>query len=370
VLVLDATNGRLSGVDDVVWALGWGVFGGTGFVIVRLHPRHRVGWAFSWIGLFGALSGAAISYALLSLDRPLPFGDVLAWVGMWMWAPPLGLVVLAVAVFPTGRAVNRFFTGAAIVGVTVACAIAVVLAVVAWPLRDATLALPGVADTIDNAAARFMVAVFPLLLLSAVVSLCGLLVRFRRAGGVERQQLKWLAMAAVVMAPAIVALQFVPDGSVGHQAANVLGAPAWLAVAAGIAVLRYRLYDIDRILSRTLSYAVVTAVLLGVYSASVVSFGAVGRAVAGGSSDLVVALSTLLVAAAFQPVRRRVQAAVDRRFNRARVDGLRAAEDFGRRLRDEVDLATVVADLRRTAVLALEPATVSVVTVTHASDRM
>jgi hypothetical protein len=144
---------------------------------------------------------------------------------------------------------------------------------------------------------------------------------------------------------------------------DVLSVPGWIAVAAGIAILRYRLYDIDRILSRTLAYAIVTIGLIGVYVGGVVALGSLARLLTGEAGDLVVAVSTLMVAAAFAPLRRRVQILVDRRFNRSRVDALRAAERFGRQLRDQVDLGTVVTELREAATMTVQPRSVSVHTV-------
>lgn len=362
-LAVAPTSGYIQTVDDAVWTVGAFVFAATGWVIVRRHPSHRIGWAFLWIGLFFGLSSAGTSYGVMGVDRDLPLADVAAWSGAWTWAPPLGLTILVMATFPTGRATNRWVGGAAFLGASLAATIATVNAVVLWPLRSPELALPGAEDEFDTIATDLISALFPVLLLAAVVSLASLFLRFRRAVGVERQQLKWLGATAVVMGLGIIVGELLDGSDPVSQAADVLSAPAWLAVGAGVAVLRYRLFDIDRILSRTLGWAIVTAVLVGVYAASVVGLGGVARALTGSSSDLVVALSTLAVAAAFAPVRTRVQLLVDRRFNRARTDGLRAAEDFGRRLRDEVDLEAVVTDLRSTVVRTLEPAAVSVVAI-------
>lgn len=368
-LAVAPMSGYIRDVDDVVWTVGAMAFAATGWVIVRRHPRHRIGWALLWIGLFFGLSSAGTSYGATGVDRDLPLADVAAWTGTWTWAPPLGLSVLVMAAFPTGRPINRWVGGVAILGVAITAIIAIVNAVVLWPLRSPQLALAGVEGEIENIATDVILILFPALLLAAVVSLASLFLRFRRAEGVERQQLKWLGAGAVVMGSGIVVGPLLDVSGPIAPVANVLAAPAWLAVAVGIAVLRYRLYDIDRILSRTLSYAIVTAVLVVVYAGGVVGLGAVARAVSGGSSDLVVALSTLAVAAAFAPVRNRVQMVVDSRFNRARTDGLRAAEIFGRRLRDEVELDAVVADLRQTVVDTLEPTAVSVVPIGVAGRR-
>jgi hypothetical protein len=194
-----------------------------------------------------------------------------------------------------------------------------------------------------------------------VAALIGLVVRYRHSLGVERQQLKVLALLAAVAAAALVTGETVATSGLPKQIADVLSAPGWFAVAAGVAILRYRLFDIDRVISRTVSYAVLTALLASVYIASVVALGAVVRAATGGGgSDLVVAASTLAVAALFQPMRRRVQALFDRRFNRTRYDAQRTIDGFAQRRRDEVDLTALVRDLSGTAATALNPQHASV----------
>ncbi len=193
--------------------------------------------------------------------------------------------------------------------------------------------------------------------------------RFRRADPLVRGQLKTLVYAVSVVATAAAALAAVTALVGPSELIDLLGfvvvVAALLCVPASVAVavVRHGAFDIDRAISRTLSYAIVTAILVGLYAGGVVALGAFARSVTGETGDLVVALSTLAVAAAFAPVRRHVQSLVDRRFNRARIDALRAVDEFGRRLRDEVDPAAVVADLRGTVVRTLQPSNASVVTV-------
>jgi hypothetical protein len=179
-----------------------------------------------------------------------------------------------------------------------------------------------------------------------------LLVRFRRAQGVERQQLRWVALAAALMALAVpivlapVALE-IPVLVVWAPAVWVVVLP----VAVGAAVLRYRLYDLDRIISRTLAYGLLTLLLGGGYAVVVLGLGQL----LGRDSPLVVAAATLAVAALFQPARRRVQAVVDRRFNRRRHDAARIIAEFGARLRDQVDLDTLTADLLAVVDQTMQP---------------
>jgi hypothetical protein len=182
-----------------------------------------------------------------------------------------------------------------------------------------------------------------------------LVIRFRRAGTMERQQLKWGALGAGGLA-VVFSAQAVVDGLFGVRLPGAFE-PLLIAtvpVAFGFAILRTRLYDIDRIISRSVAYLLLTLTLVLVYAGSVVALQPLLRPLTG-SSDLAVATSTLLVAALFGPVRRRLQRAVDTRFNRRRLDGQRTVEAFGHRLRDEVSLTAVSDELCRAAELALQP---------------
>ncbi len=198
-------------------------------------------------------------------------------------------------------------------------------------------------------------------LVSIPIALCGAVVavalRFRRGDPIERQQVKWLAAVVIVGAIAVLAglivYEDLPD--VGGVLIDVgILALFALPIVIAIAILRYRLYEIDRIVSRTLAYLLITAVLVGAYATLVVVLGGPLAGATGGDT-LSVALSTLAVAALFQPLRRRVQSLVDRRFDRARYDGQRLADAFAGRLRDEVDIATVAADLDSTVRAAVRP---------------
>lgn len=338
--------------ESVVWLLGYLAFAVVGALVALRRPEHPLGWMFLGIGVFGGLSEGASGVGTLQVGSG-EFGAVAGWLSAWIWAPSLGLVVWSMVLFPTGEPLNRLtsIVGRGVFGLSVA--MAAVGAVDLWPVRSAELAT--MLEGPDRFSTRFIMVTFPVLLLCAVTAMLSVIVRYRRSRGVERQQMKWLAAAAGIAAPSILASQVVTEGTLLFEILNSLGAPGWFAVAAGVAILRYRLYDIDRIISRTLAYAVMTAVLVAVYAGGVLGFGAIARAVSGSSSDLVVAGSTLLVAALFAPVRGRVQSLVDRRFNRSRVDAMRAAEDFGRSLREEVDLRAVTSELRSVVGRTLEP---------------
>ena len=351
-------------VGDVNDTVGFLVFAVVGAVILRRHPRHRVGWVFLTVGVLGAVGDAGTGYAVLGAQRTLPVVGVAAWFGAWLWAPPMGGFVLLLAWFPNGRALSRRWAVVAWVAVGATVAAAAIEATTMWSVRGPTLALLGRShDRLLPAGVRPVMAVLSVcFLVAAVITVASQVVRERRSTGIERQQVKWLALWAIIAVPVLILNDERISSGVFHTITQLVSSPMWIAVAAGLAILRYRLYDIDRIISRTLSYAIVVAVLVGVYAAGVLGFGAVARAVTGESGDLVVAVSTLLVAAAFRPVVTRVRGLVDRRFNRAGVDAALAAEAFRARLRDEVELDTVLSDLKVTVHRVLAPSLVSVMT--------
>jgi hypothetical protein len=227
---------------------------------------------------------------------------------------------------------------------------------VLFPDTDPPWAPGGVAGRL---LAELVTAVVVAMLLLIPAAMASVAVRFRRAGPVERQQLKWFVLAAAVNAVFVLADLFVGDewGAVWILA-GVLTV-SLVPVAVAIAVLRYRLYEIDRIISRSVSYGLLTGGLIGLYLALVAVLRPLLEPMTG-SSALAVAGSTLAVAAVFNPARRRLQAAVDRRFDRARYDAAREVDAFVRRLRDQVDLDQVSAGLRDTVVATVAPTRVAV----------
>jgi hypothetical protein len=199
------------------------------------------------------------------------------------------------------------------------------------------------------------------LILTLAVAVAGagaLVIRFRRSVGTEHQQIKWFASAAVVEVAAIFVTTWVVFPPPFDALAALLIAPL-IPISVGVAILRYRLYDIDRIISRTVSYGAVTAILAGVFVGTILVSQTVLASFFSGNS-VAVAASTLVVAALFQPLRRRVQAVVDRRFNRSRYDAERTAAAFSGRLREEVDLANICAEVRLVVAATVEPVTVEV----------
>ena len=309
-------------------------------------------------------------YALLAyhFGHHLPLAPVALALDQ-IWGPSLVLFLLAVLLFPDGRLPSRFWRwalrvyGALFATLLVATAAAIAGALAAHPVRvDESGGLAAVDHPVGwfNAVQGVIIIAIFVLSLSFIARQA---LSWRRASGERRQQLKWLASGAAV---SIVCLNVA--GTFGSSASNqgptlqgVLGLLAWMGVAAlpvsiGVAILKYRLYEIDRIISRTLAYAIVTGLLVGVYAGLVLLANGVFRF----HGSVAVAAATLVAAALFSPLRRRVQHMVDRRFNRARYDAEHTVTEFAARLQDTVDPDAVRAELAGAVHAALEPAHVSV----------
>ena len=336
----------------------------VGAVIVAHRPGNALGWIFSAIGLLSSAGVLAMEYAEYAyLTRPgsLPGAALAAWFSWW-WLPILGLIfVFTPLLFPTGRLPSPHWRPVAVTGALAITAVAVLGAVQpTLKLQNEEVYLPnpvglaGAPDPEDGALGAVLLGVLVACMVASVVSV---VLRFRRSSGVERQQLKWFTYAAALMLVAnVVTFTFLPEG----VASDVLFglSIAFVPIAAGVAILRHRLYDIDRLINRTLVYATLTAVLGTVYAGAVLVLGLFGG-VGGELPSWAVAGATLAVAALFQPARRRIQAVVDRRFNRRRYDAARTVEAFSARLRDQIELDTLSAELLAGVEQTLEPTTVS-----------
>jgi hypothetical protein len=326
----------------------------VGAVLASRRPRHPVGWLLLGLGLSLTTWGLAFGYTRYGLvARPgaLPAAGYLAGLvnGVTLlWLSCAGFVMLLT---PTGSLPSRRWRWWARVAAA-AAAVWLLGSVVhpaplypEYPSIGNPLAIPALPRPLLDAAIPIGGAVVLVALVVAAGSLVG---RFRRARGVERQQLRWLALAAGLAAVALLAAVATLMGNLGSNL---------LDVALGIcaALLRYRLYDLDRIISRTLAYGVLTVLLGGGYAGVVLGLGQL----LGRDSSLVVAGATLAVAAVFQPARRRVQRAVDRRFNRRRYGAANTIAAFSTRLREQIDLDTLSAELLAVVHQAMEPTTAS-----------
>jgi hypothetical protein len=335
----------------------------VGFVLVSRRPRNRVGWIFLGAGLALGLGFFCQRYGqhgLVASPGSLPAARAAAWYANWAWQIPGAGLAFMLLIFPTGRLRSRRWRPAAwfVAAVfTLDVAGQVVRACRVW--AD-PFAAPGAGWYPWLRTAILILVPAALLLGAAAVA-----VRFARSSGEERLQLKWFALAALLVVAAIIPLALAPQIGLSPAAATAAVAVLKVAfclalvglyVAIAVAVLKYRLYDIDRVISRTVAYAIVTGVLAGVYAGLVL----LATGVFGVHAPVAVAAATLAAAALFSPVRRRVQRRVDRRFNRARYDAGQTVAAFAARLKDAVDLDTIRQDLASVVQTALEPAHVSV----------
>ena len=349
----------------------------VGSILAVRRAGDPIGWL---LGVAGALFElvfllAAYAYTSMQVGTALPGGPVAVWfLSSFPVTVLFGLVLSAVILFPDGRPPGRAF--AVLLWVSVAC---VIVAVVGGALSDRLIDVPrplvgphagdpphqipnpfamhGPVGDLVLLAGSTMLKVFPAL---ALIAAAALVVRFRRSRGVEREQLRWLMYTAAVSVGLLLIGFVTPKGPAADvaQVASLFGI-GLLPMAIGIAITRYRLYDIDVLIRRTLIYAVLSAVLLATYVGGVALLQAILAPLTAGSG-VAVAISTLAVVALFQPVRTRIQATVDRRFYRAKYDAERTLDVFAARLRDEVDLAALEGELLGAVNDTMQPAYASV----------
>jgi hypothetical protein len=369
-VVLTVVTGSLAASSDgSVIALAF-VFLAVGFLVAVRQPANPIGWALTATGLSAAFTIWASLYTLYDFGRAgggLPLGRLVLFVENACW--PLSIVIgmTTLLLFPDGRLSRgwrRVLGGYAAVGVLVVAT----QAMSAWWLvtlphlrMDAGGAVIGVHR--PGGLLSFFATGLPVLALIPfwLAWIVRLVSEFRRSAGATRQQFKWFTAGAVITLAGIVVLTVAESGTNSTALTSVVNVAATYAVVAfplgiGLAILRYRLFEIDRIISRTVAYALVTGLLVGVYAGLVLLAIEVLRL----SSSVSVAAATLAAAALFNPVRRRVQRAVDRRFNRARYDADQTIAAFSVRLKDAVDMAAVQADLAGVVRGTLHPAHLSI----------
>src|SRR5829696_5502156 len=332
-----------------------------GAVLAARRPRHPVGWLLLILGPALAAGGVVPAYAaygLLARPGALPAAHAVArsWpITVVIAQTALSFVLLLT---PTGTLPSPRWRWWARVTGAATIILLVALAVASGPLDPRYQVVGGPFDLRGQGGVLLVVNQLALAFttLAVVVGAASLVVRFRRAQGVERQQLRWVAWAAALaVVGAVVALGGLAVGATAVVTWALAACLATLPVAIGAAILRYRLYDLDRIISRTLAYGLLTVLLGGGYAAVVLGLGQI----LGRDSSLVVAGATLALAAVFQPARRRVQQAVDRRFNRRRYSAARTIEAYSVRLRDQLDLDTLSAELVAVVDQTMEPNRVS-----------
>jgi hypothetical protein len=327
----------------------------VGELVAARRPRHPVGWLLLGFGLSLTAAGVAVAYTNYGVARAgVPGAGLVA-----SYVPATIVIAMVCNGFillltPTGRLPSPRWRWWATVTAATPVVLLLVVTLAHQPADRLVEALDSPLDlhALDGGLLVAYQAAFAVAIGAFVVAAASLVVRFRRARGIERQQLRWVALATVVVAVlAVVNLAALALGAYGL--APLVGGlnPPILSAGIGAAILRYRLYDLDRIISRTLTYGLLT-LLLGLGYAGVVL--GLGRLLPQGSS-LVVAGATLAVAALFQPARRRIQAVVDRRFNRRKYHAAQTIQAFSTRLREQVDLDTLSAELLAVIDQTVEP---------------
>jgi hypothetical protein len=332
-------------------------------VVASRLPSSPIGWLFCAIGLSFAVvhfSAEYAAYALLSPSRSLPAGEAFAWLTSWVWVFGLGLVVFLDLLFPNGRLPSarwRWFARfTAIVLLPAAILSALSPGLILSSTLDNPLGVEGLPETSKTIEA-FMYGL-------VVVGASSMLARLRHAGRIERQQIKWFAYATVVVLSGVI-LKNVVYPPVGVTwiwwvgliltAVGVVSSP----VAMGVAIFRYRLYEIDILINRTLVYGSLTATLVALYFAVIILLQSLFVVLIGEKSTFAVVASTLVIAALFTPLRRRIQRVVDRRFYRRKYDARKTLESFSAHMRDETDLEALSDDLVGVVAETMQPAHVS-----------
>jgi hypothetical protein len=374
-LLLSAFNRSHPGVDvygpwvqETVVAV---TFPALGLLILSRRPQHSIGWLFCVAGFAAGLDHFCGEYAIYTQQaepNSLPGGEISAWIVSWLWVPFNALLVYVALLFPDGRPPSKrwrpvvWLVGiAVVVGVTVAALLPVPVCNVCSIENPLGIeGLESVSDLIDPLIEAFWYGVLGL------VAVASLYVRFRHAGGVERQQIKWLAYAAslVVLGTTLAYGVYGVTGArwtwqvgINLLAIGLVGTP----IAVGIAISRYRLYEIDTLINRTLVYGALTAALAMLYLGGVATTQAIFRALTGQEEQpqFAIVVSTLVIAALFTPLRRRIQGFIDRRFYRRKYDARRTLEAFAAKLRDETDLDALSGDLVGVVRETIQPAHVS-----------
>ena len=351
------------------------VFPLVGALIASKRPDNAIGWICLAVGLLWTLIGMSDVYSEYGVAQPgsVPFAVVVAGINNWLWVPAVGLLgTYLLLLFPDGRLPSSRWRPLAWLSGAVLVLASVGVMLSPGPLQG----LGGMRNPFGLEGQQWLTsvgyAVLPLLPLCMLASALSLVLRFRRSRGEERQQIKWIAFAASVVV-IVYLIAMVASLLSAAETWFAGSSPAWLSllqsaallsltvipIAVGFAVLRYRLYDIDLLINRALVYGSLTVTLAATYFGAVVGLQYVLRALTGQGSTLAVVASTLAIAALFNPLRRRVQALVDRRFYRRKYDAARTLAAFSARLRNETDVDVLRNDVVGVARSTVQPAHVS-----------
>jgi len=341
-------------------------FSTVGAVIAsRIPPENPIGWLLCIVGFLFAVTHFTAEYAIYTLlaapGSLLAAGEAAAWFTSWLWVPQLGSIVFVGLLFPDGRLPSRSWRWFALLSVLSVLIGAVLGAVSPGPsIALGSIHNPLGIESLPNAYKPLQM----LMIVLIAVAAGSLLIRWIYARGVERQQIKWFSYATALLASGAILQYAISEpldqvllGWVGRTL--VLAGLAGIPISMGIAITRYRLYEIDLIINRTLVYGSLTATLVALYFGAIVVLQRVFVALTGQKSTLAVVASTLLIAALFTPWRGRIQSFIDRRFYRRKYDVRKTLEVFSARLREETDLQAVSEDLVGVVRETMQPAHVS-----------
>ena len=348
-------------VDSTLFAIGFSTVGAV--IAPRTPPHNPIGWLFCVVGLLFAITHFSAEYAIYALlaapGSLLPAGEAAAWLSSWLWVPQLGSVVFVVLLFPDGRLPSKNWRWFAWLSMLLVLMGAVLSALSPGPISISLGPIhnPLGIESLPNVY-KIVEWVVSTLIFVAVISL---FIRLRRARELERQQIKWFVYATALM---------IGSGSLTYPVSDAINS-VWLEwisfvpfivsvmaipISMAIAILRYRLYAIDLVINRTLVYGPLTTTLVALYFGAVVLLQRLFVALTGERSTLAVVASTLLIAALFTPLRRRIQSFIDRRFYRRKYDARKTLEAFSLKLRDETNLEALKSELVGVVGEAMQPA--------------
>ena len=349
---------------DTLLAIGFAPVGAV--IVPRIFSKNPIGWLFCVIGLLWAVMHFSAQYAiytLLAVPGSLPASQAAAWMMCWVWVPACGLIVFLLLLFPDGRLPNRRWRWFAWFSLLLT-----VVGVISQALAPGSVYyLRGIhnplgVEGLPNVGELVQTVMFTLIFVSAG----SLFVRRLRASGVERQQLKWFTYSSTLAISGVI-LTFTISDAIGALWLEWVGYVVLVVgfigipISMGIAILKYRLYNIDLLINRTLVYGSLTATLVALYFGGVAATEAIFRALTGQEEQpqLAIVVSTLVIAALFTPLRRRIQGFIDRRFYRRKYDARKTLEAFSSTLRDETDLDALSDDLVGVVRETMQPAHVS-----------
>ena len=357
---ISTTQAEESALEGAIWLSTWVGFGLVGALVVSSRPANRIGWIMSGVTLAVGLSlftGEYSRFTLVTEPGSWPLGEPAAWVATWGFLPVVALVMTLVVLYPSGDP-SRFGRWILRAFLFVTLADALVFAFRPGPVQgdtppDNPLGIPGARDLLDPAT-EWLGTVLGALVVLAIVDL---ILRFRRSTGVERLQFRWFVLAVAAFPVMFLLGNLLEEAVLGADGFDpvVLAFALWgngTAAAIGVAITRHGLYEIDRVISRTVGYVLVAGVVAAAYLGAVTGL----TSILPDQSQLAVAGSTLAAAALFNPVRKRVQGRVDRRFNRSRYDAQRVMDRFAGSLRDQVDSEAVVDGWVGVVAETMEPA--------------